>query len=56
VERWILAGLFEIAAVIASLVATFMLFGVAAALYLFAAWALIFAFVLTPRPKRRSTQ
>lgn len=52
-NRSIVAGIVEILAVIASLVATYLAFGVAATLYLLAAWGLIFGYVLTPKPKRR---
>lgn len=51
-NRSIVAGMFEILAVIASLVATYLAFGVAATLYLLAGWGLIFGYVLTPKPKR----
>lgn len=52
-NRVIVAGIFEVLAVMASLVATYLEFGVAATLYLLAAWGLIFGYVLTPKPKRR---
>lgn len=46
-NRSFLVGILEFLAVVASLVATYMSFGVGATLYLFAGWCLVFAAVLT---------
>lgn len=51
-NRSIVAGFLEVLAVVVSLVVTDLVFGVAAALYLLAAWCLIFAYVLTPKRRK----